>query len=612
MQALRVAALGAVTAIAIGCSCCVESPPDDSSGADTVESPWVFGAAGFFGSPFPDELRIKDGAVSMALFASDGAPALVKDSLALLDGKAKGFSTTAGLFAQSKEPAVIECADVTLRADDGPAKGEDVPISCNFAAETTTFGSPNLFSIVPRQGDPLRPSTTYEWLVEGTRVARFRTWDPLRPLASVVKKLHSLPLPKPTTAVKLIETHADFCVYETRYDMPVFQSGTPPYAGTGGGIDDAKLQVQRHEAARLFVTIPRKDTPKGGWPVVVFVRTGGGGDRPMIDRGVRDKDGVVKIPGSGPAKMFAQAGFAGAQLDGPLGGIRNPTGADEQLLIFNFGNLAAMRGNLLQSAAEMTLVPRLLASLSIDTSGCKGATKPSQSALDIKTIALMGHSMGATIAPLSIAFAKDYGALILSGAGGSWIENILHKQLPFAVKPIAEALLNYTKTGESLHRHDPVLSLVQWVGEIADPPIFARAVTDGWIDRKPPHVLMLQGIADRYIMPTIANATSIAYRLDLGGKALDQEHDETKIFPSAATELATVGGKTIPLPAKGNRDDGKRTAVVVQHLEDGVEDGHEVAFQVKTARDQYECFLKTWRATGVPMVPAAKGACHVK
>jgi hypothetical protein len=42
---------------------------------------------------------------------------------------------------------------------------------------------------------------------------------------------------------------------------------------------------------------------------------------------------------------------------------------------------------------------------------------------------------------------------------------------------------------------------------------------------------------------------------------------------------------------------------VVQHVEDGIEDGHEAAFQTEPPKHQYRCFLKSF-AEGVPRVPA--------
>jgi len=33
---------------------------------------------------------------------------------------------------------------------------------------------------------------------------------------------------------------------------------------------------------------------------------------------------------------FAQVGWAAVEVDGPLGGLRNTTGGDEEYLVFNF------------------------------------------------------------------------------------------------------------------------------------------------------------------------------------------------------------------------------------------------------------------------------------
>jgi hypothetical protein len=43
--------------------------------------------------------------------------------------------------------------------------------------------------------------------------------------------------------------------------------------------------------------------------------------------------------------------------------------------------------------------------------------------------------------------------------------------------------------------------------------------------------------------------------------------------------------------------------VLVQHPEDGIEDGHEVAFQVAAAKAEWEGFLETLARTGLPIVP---------
>ena len=68
----------------------------------------------------------------------------------------------------------------------------------------------------------------------------------------------------------------------------------------------------------------------------------------------------------------------------------------------------------------------------------------------------------------------------------------------------------------------------------------------------------------------------------------------------------TVGRSAVALPASGNVSVGRAqvTAVVVQHPEDGVEDGHEVVFQTEPPKHQYRCFLASFAAGRTPVVPA--------
>jgi len=284
-------------------------------------------------------------------------------------------------------------------------------------------------------------------------------------------------------------------------------------------------------------------------------------------------------------------------VDGPLGGLRNTDGWDEQFAIFNINNPEGLRDNIRQSALELILLSRVLAALSFDASSCPDVSTPAGDgvvALDSGHLALMGHSMGATIAPLVAALEPSYRALLLSGAGGSWIMNVVHKESPIHVRPAAEALLHYAAQGRTVTEHDPALALLQWAGEPADPQVYARGVVDAPRAGAPRHVLMFQGILDTYIPPPVANPLSLALGLDLaGGTPLSDRLDLT-------------GGEQLSLPASGNRHDGDVTAVVVQHPEDGIEDGHEVVFQTAAPRLQYRCFLESLGA-GVPRV-TARGA----
>src|SRR6185369_4057084 len=121
--------------------------------------------------------------------------------------------------------------------------------------------------------------------------------------------------------------------------------------------------------------------------------------------------------------------------------------------------------------------------------------------------------------------------------------------------------------------------------EPSDPVAYdRRIVLEPAAGEEPRHVLMLQGIVDHYILPSIANATSLAMGLDEGGPAYDADNAEEKMLGQKplGTLLSFVGRKAIGLPASGNAMSAggvPATAIVVQHPGDAIEDGHETVFQ---------------------------------
>jgi len=625
-------------------------------------------ADGFYDAPFPSaELQLEDGRVDVSRFPNPSNVTIINQALALIARDANGFAVTAGVYfsltaaIDSKQlPDVNDSlaadARVFLISVDDPKK---VPVHVDFVEDGGPFGAPNMLSLVPYQGVPLKPQTQYVAVVcaelldtTGRRLrvapavealaagrvpaglteaqgrgylaayrtaagvsghctvaglAAFTTGSPADALAAFTADALQLPLPvpQPFTANEVFD---DYCVYSTTIDMPDYQQGTPPYTQTGGDwrVDAQGQPLPPHfETASLFVTIPRAPMPSDGFPSVVLVRAGAGGDRPLVDRGVQGTNGGPPlVPGSGPAQEFAQVGYAGVQVDGPLGGRRNTTHGDEQFLIFNVFNVAALRDNVRESALELAVLSRVIDALQIDTHDCPGA--PPLAKFDPSYRALMGHSTGATIAPLAMAIDAHFRGLILSGAGGSYIENVLYKRKPLAILPVANAMLHYTN--RTLTENDPALSLVQWAAEPSDPPAYAD-----FIIRDPQYrggtaanVLMLQGIVDNYILPDIANATSLSLGVDLAGPAID---DPANPALAGQTSIVTVlplsGRKQISYPVSCNvlTGGGCVTGVLAQHPGDSIEDGHEVVFQTEPPKHQYRCFLKSL-LKGVPTVPA--------
>jgi pimeloyl-ACP methyl ester carboxylesterase len=547
---------------------------------------WVCSSSELFDGPWPDERwRNTDGTVDAAHFPEGTGSPLRDIMVGMLEG-ADGFGRASAIYFpmegaidESTLPTPAESLDPRASVfliDIDPASpflGRRAPIDARFAEDAGPYGARDLLSALPYPGIPLAASTTYAAIVT-TRVhfadgrplaairtehatlasldvdldtiaaiAIFRTGDPLARLRDAIEVAPSIQ----PGALEHVEDHDAYCVLETTVRMPVLQRGTPPYLLDGGGFGDP-IEVQREETARMFVTVPRGvERP----PAAIFVRTGGGGDRPLIDHGARDREGTIAL-GSGLARDLAEAGFAGVMVDGPLGGVRNTAEWDEQFVVMNTVNLPALEGNVLQSALELVLVLRALGGLSLDACGAR--------AIDTDHVALIGHSMGAQIAPIAAAVEPGFGAVILSGAGASWIRQVMFKESPVRARDAAELMLGYPLHGRELNEHDPILSLLEWSGERSDPALYA-----GSIDAD---VLVFQGVRDTYIPPPIANPMGVSLHVSLEGPALDA---------TILDDLALTASDP--------------SHVLVQYEEDGIEDGHEILFQREDARVRLRSFL---------------------
>jgi hypothetical protein len=629
--------------------CAADPPPGDDPTAG-AHVRMDFDGGGFWDAPWPSSHRFTDGALDLAAFPNPDGVGFVDDLIALADGVLSGAGTTSAVAFRLEvppDPASLPDLRGSLEAgasvflvdvDRGsPGFGARVPVDVAYARNAAPFGDTDLLTLLPLQGVPMRPGTAHAAVITrdlldvdgwpfghapeldaaelppgyadaltalealGTPrervagLAAFTTQDPEAELRAVHADLRARPLPA-LSPFAPAETFDDYCVFEATLDLPVYQEGEPPYSTEGGTFawDGDVPALHGTETARAVLTVPRGEAPAGGWPVVAFVRTGGGGDRPLVDRGVRDADGVASV-GTGYARDFAAVGFAGFSLDGPHGGLRNVTGGDEQFLMFNIGNPGAMRDNVRQSAVELTLIPDLLDGLEAPGCGVDAAT------FDVGHLALFGHSMGATIGPLTLALEPRFGAAVFSGGGGSWIENVVHKQSPLEVRPIAEAMLRYADYGASLTEADPVLSLLQWAGESADPPVWSRSIRGHGT-----RVLMLQGIVDTYILPPMANALSLSLGLDLAGDPRDEVEPRLAAYRPLGALIDLGGGEAVALP---HTVPDERAGAVVQHLEDGVEDGHEAAFQQPDARRQVRCFLTDFAADRAPTISGGDGPC---
>ncbi len=314
--------------VAVGCS----SKPAPTSTAVTLGMSFDR-KAGFYAAPFPsDDLRSADGSINVAGFPNPNNVALVTEALALVTRVAHGFALEGGVFFEasgaldssklpSRATSITQSSPVFLMSVDSGAPDylTRYPIDVTFAVDGGDFGAPNLLELLPLQGTPLRPKTTYaafvmsslgatsghllapsadmKTLASGGRpaglsdgayasyqkamtaigpaglkatdvaaVAAFTTDDPTAQLKVVTTDILSRPPPVLAAAWHADEIFDDYCVYDSTIPMPDYQAGDPPYDfGTSGGewqFDaSGKPIVQRNEMAHIVVTIPRAPMP---------------------------------------------------------------------------------------------------------------------------------------------------------------------------------------------------------------------------------------------------------------------------------------------------------------------------------------------------------------
>lgn len=626
---------------------------------------------GFFTAPFPSDDLSRDGAIDLARWPNPARQRYVQ-GLIDLAARVRGFGTSSTIYLPlTDEPDATQLPSPAASVAPGAPifvldldHIELAPVTARWMPDGGPYGGDGLLTLVPVQGVPLRANTRYAAVVmRSLRLARggtftasaavtalaagadaglpasaasayraalqglqralvptadiaglavFRTGDPVGELRAFLDDARARPLPSPIAPLLRTDVFPGYCVYQGTVRMPSYQQGALPFGTTGGDWSlgaDGRPRFVRDEESRVVVTIPRRRaTALGALPAVLFVRTGGGGDRALVDRGVRTRAGAdPEQPGTGPAMEFARVGWAGVSWDGPHGGPRNVSMGDEQFLMFNVANPTALRDNVRQSALETARMFDVASALRIDVSGCPGAMAADGSTtVQVSPTVLMGHSMGATIAPLALAVEPRFRGAILSGAGGSYIANVIHKLRPLAVAPLARVLVGYSGSGREFREDDPALALMQWALESSDPQVYGRHVIDEPIAGEPRSVFVIQGITDHYILPPIANALNLSMGLDLGGPALDQSTAELRAFASLVDLLPLRSSTARPFPIAGNRRGA--TAVVAQLPGDALEDGHEAAFQTAEPKRLYRCFLQSI-AAGRPEIVGPGTSC---
>ncbi|MCA9772520.1 MAG: hypothetical protein KC466_08925 [Myxococcales bacterium] len=625
--------------------------------------------ADFFAAPFPIFTRVRgDGTIRWGDFPNPDANPIAAAYIDAADTRTRGFSTNGGVFfplTEALDSASLP-ADPTASTSAGasvylmdvdpgsPERGRRIPIAAHFRAKPGKYRPPNLLTLLPVQGYPLRAETLYAAVVTrgvrdalghpipvvpevvlsrlgvapvGPRGAEmvalyrnlwetlaaigegdeevavatvYRTMDPVGEQVALGEFVRSQPPPVATDLFR-IRDHQDYCVLEGRVDMPIFQSGERPYLLEGGEIlfdDHGAPIVQWTESVRFALTVPRGVMPATGWPVLIFANGSGGSYLSVVDRGAQPLPPL----GSGPASFLAARGIAAIATDPILTGPRSPDHDPSGTLFFNPLNPFALRDNTRQSAAEVAVLASLVENLEVDPSLCDGddvSRGPSgKIGYDADRILFMSQSQGSTLAPNAIATERRIKAAVLSGAGLSAIYTMNFKKAPFDVREAVSILIGIWPF-DKIDVFEPAVTLLQTVFEPAEGLNFVRHfAAEPLLGGAPQHTLVISGIFDSYVPVEQNDALAAGLGADLVGPV---------VYPPTLDVIGLGGHGAIAPPVALNNTEGPSpvTAGVVQYPAPEGFDGHFVTFQLDAPKHQYGCFLQSFVESGVPVIPLA-------
>lgn len=346
-----------------------------------------------------------------------------------------------------------------------------------------------------------------------------------------------------------------------------FQSGTAPFETQGGAIDIPSTAGQTVQA-RFSLTLPEAEAPAAGWPVVLYAHGTGGNSRSHIQEGL-----AAKLSRGAP-------GFAVLGVTQVAHGSRKGESArSADRLFFNLVNPAAGRGNALQAAAEQLQLSRSVGALSAVLAGLSSSRGP----LDSNTVLFLGHSQGALVGALAMAYAEDVGSAVLSAGGGHLLTTFNEKTSPSNIRELLKMALFDGKIDDAaLH---PALNIIQGYLEEADPLNYSRRLRDADVGVHK-NIMLVVGVGDTYT----PNAGSMTFARGSGVRFLD-----------AAGDLTVASDPMAVLPLQANHR-GK-TALSIIHRPEGAADGHFVLFDQELAAERMLEFFRSHTSNGgVPLI----------
>lgn len=427
----------------------------------------------------------------------------------------------------------------------------------------------------------------------------FSIGDPTQFLRQELADIMAKPAPGPVTW-QGVESMPNFYLVRGSLPLPMYQQGKPPYLFGGGLLSerDGKLYTEVFVDAPFVLTIPKQTRKVEGFPLYLYFHGTGGSSDQAARRGRRSTaEGPVEA-GSELATLAANAGFATACIAGPFSPDRIGLAALDGYAAYNFFHPRTMEANFSQMLVEKAYFLRALQAMHADAQGLpKGSTavarnKPKTDAsaplFDSSKLVIGGQSLGSYLASMVAASTGAAKGLILTGAGGSWIEFAFGPKNPVNLQGMLEKIM--LPRGEKLDRFHPYIDLFELAGGSVDNTLYARRLfREPTLGFDPPHVLVIEGYKDRQVPTGLQRALILAMGIDMLGNDVGRGARERldTVLPWAAL-------RTFPLRVQDNRqlaNGQSRSAVFVRYREDGILEGHYVAFQRPEAQNLIASFL---------------------
>ena len=263
-------------------------------------------------------------------------------------------------------------------------------------------------------------------------------------------------------------------------EMPVFQTGAPPYSATGGAVEfdaDGAPIIQRWEPVPFAVAMRDLEAPPPGpRPALVFI------------------DGTGWAPWdhlrSGWLREILDAGFVVFSYMPQFHGGRAGTRGGPELPTFNLLNPPAGRTNFRQQAVENAFFSRVVRE---QLAGMEGLPD-----VDVERVVYGGHSQGALTGAITAAVDSSYAAYVLNGLSAYLTLTILERKDYIDFESAVRTLLANERP---LDVFSPALHLMQLAGEAVDPHNYARLWRGTQARPDGNHVFVINGFHDDTTTP---------------------------------------------------------------------------------------------------------------